>query len=104
MWLILVRAAPPDMLVWPGRRGLALVDAVAWPAVCLALVVQAPVGTGVLGQLIIAVCVVVAVQRGYGAIVQNQRYQFTTWRWGLRLGVLVAFGYSMHLAAMMLGH
>lgn len=104
MWLILARAPRPEMLVWPGRRGLALLDAVAWPAACLVLIVQAPMNPGVLGRLIVAVCVLLALQRGYRAIVHNQSYQFTTWRWALRLVALVAFGYWMQLAAMMLRH
>ncbi len=104
MWLILARAPRPDMPVWPGRRGLALLDALAWPAVWLAFVVQAPVNMGILGRLIVAVCVMVAVRRGYLAVVHNQRYEFTIWRWGLRLGALVAFGYAIQLAARMLGH
>ena len=37
MWLVLTRAPLPDAPHWPGRRLLALVDAVAWPVGWLVL-------------------------------------------------------------------
>ncbi len=101
MWLLFARAPPPDVPVWPGRRALALVDAVAWPAGLAALILGAPFPVGVVGMGAAAFCAVAVFRRAYRAIFQNHRYHFTTWRWGRRLALVLAFGYALKLAAML---
>lgn len=98
MWVIFARAPPPDARVWPGRRALALVDAVAWPAVWAAIVLSLPVPTGLAGHCVLAVCAVSALGRAHRAVANNHRYHFSTWRWGRRLLLVLLFGYALKLA------
>lgn len=98
MWVIFARAPLPDARVWPGRRALALVDAVAWPAAWAALVMGLPVPTGLAGHCVIAVCAVSALGRAHRAVADNHRYHFSTWRWGRRLLLVLLFGYALKLA------
>ncbi len=101
MWLLFARAPPPDVHVWPGRRALAFVDAVVWPAGLAALILGAPFPGGVVGMSAVAFCAVAVFRRAYRATFQNHRYHFTTWRWGLRLALVLAFGYALKLAVML---
>jgi hypothetical protein len=101
MWLLFARAPPPDVHVWPGRRALAFVDAVAWPAGLAALVLSASFPSGVAGMSAVAFCAVAAIPRAHRAVAENHRYHFTTWRWGRRLAIVLAFGYALKLAVML---
>ncbi len=101
MWVIFARAPPPDVQVWPGRRVLALVDAVAWPAAWAAWLLGLPVPLGLAGQFALAYCGVAALRRAIRAAVQNHRYHFTTWRWGRWLLLALAFGYALKLAVLL---
>jgi hypothetical protein len=101
MWVIFARAPPPDAQVWPGRRVLAVVDAVAWPAAWGILVLDLPVPLGLVGHCALAYCGVAAVRRALLAVVQNHRYHFTTWRWGRWIVLALAFGYALKLAALL---
>lgn len=103
MWLLFARAPPPDLQVWPGRRALAFVDAVAWPAGLAALILGAPRPGGVVGICAMAFCAVAVFWRAYRAVFENHRYHFTTWRWGRRFVFVVAFGYALKLAVMLSG-
>lgn len=90
MWLVLTRAPLPDMPYWPGRRVLALVDAVAWPAAWIVLSTQLPQPAGIVGPMVIALAMLSAIGRVHRAACQNHRYRFTTWRWGrVALGLLL---------------
>lgn len=91
MWVVLVRAPLPDAQVWPGRRALALVDAVAWPMGWAAVVLSVPAPAGLVGPCALAVCAVAALGRAYRAVAINHRYYFTTWRWGRRVAILSVF-------------
>lgn len=101
MWVIFARAPSPDAVVWPGRRGLALVDAVAWPAAWAAFVLSLPVSSGLAGLFALALCAVSAVTRVHRAVALNHRYHFTTWRWGRRLVFVLAIGYALKLAVLL---
>ena len=57
MWILINREPRPDALDWPGRRWLTAIDAVGWPAAWVAFVPSAPVPTGVIGQVAVAVAV-----------------------------------------------
>lgn len=82
MWLAFARAPLPDVPYWPGRRLLALVDSVAWPAVWIALAAQLPHAAGIVGPAVMALAALSAIGRVRRAVWQNHRYHFTTWRWG----------------------
>jgi hypothetical protein len=99
MWLIVARTPIPDAEVWPGRRLLAVCDALLWSALMAMLVLAVPFETGVVGQVAVAACGLTALLRAHRAIALNHRYQFTTWRWGRRVALVLAFGYALKLAA-----
>lgn len=82
MWLVLTRATLPDAPYWPGRRLLAVADAVAWPAGWVALASQPPQPAGIAGPMVIALAALSAIGRVHRATWQNHRYHFTTLRWG----------------------
>lgn len=92
MWLLYARAPVPDAPYWPGRRPLALLDAVAWPGLIALLVSGASIQTGVVGSLTLVLCILFAVRRCVRAAWRNERYRFTTWRCGLPLAALLALG------------
>lgn len=100
MWVIFARAPPPDVQVWPGRRVLALVDAVAWPAAWATLLLGISAPLGLAGQCALAWCGVAAVRRAARAVFENHRYHFTTWRWGRWFFLALLFGYALKLAAL----
>lgn len=103
MWLIFARAPRPDVQVWSGRRALALLDALAWPAAWIAGAMTIGPAGGAVGHLLIAVCLVAAFQRGHRALAHNARYHFTTWRWGRVLVMILAIGYALKLAILVSG-
>ena len=98
MWLLVARQPRPDAAYWPGRRLLAALDAVAWPALAPLVVVYSPIPTGVAGQLAISLAVFVGLRRVGRAVGHNERYRFTTWRLGLLLGALLLIGVGLKLA------
>jgi hypothetical protein len=98
MWLVLTRAPLPDSPNWPGRRLLAVADAVAWPAGWIALASQLPQPASMLGSMAIALAALSAIGRVHCATWQNRRYHFTTWRWGrFALGLLL-IGFVLKVA------
>jgi hypothetical protein len=84
MWLLVSREPKPDAEVWAGRRWLAAADAVAWPAAWV-LAVSAVAVLSAIGRLHRALCV-------------NERYWFTTWRWGKILAGMLFIGFVMKLS------
>ena len=100
MWVIFARASPPDAQVWPGRRLLALFDAVGWPAAWAAWLLGLSVPLGLAGHFALAWCGVAAVRRAIRAVGGNPRYHFTTSRWGRWAALALVFGYTLKLAAL----
>lgn len=92
MWLVIARQPIPDAPYWPGRRALAAADAVVWPLGALPLVLNATTQTGVVAPVAVAVAGVAATVRLYRALWVNERYRFTTWRWGKVAAVLLIIG------------
>jgi len=92
MWILSTRAPRPDAAYWPGRRFLAAVDALLWPGLWLAVLLCGPFETGSVGVVAGVAVVVSAVGRVRCAVFRNERYRFTTWRWGVWLSVAVAIG------------
>lgn len=98
MWLLFARAPPPDAPYWPGRRWLAAIDAVVWPAlVCVALSKFATSG-GLVVALAMAFSTASAMRRLFKALAANHRYHFTMWRWVRVLAWLLALGALLKLA------
>lgn len=77
---------------------LAAVDAVVWPAVWIAVIAAVAVPTGVVGPVVVAACVLSALGRLRRAVWENERYWFTTWRWGRVAMVVWLVGVVMKLS------
>lgn len=97
MWLVVVREPKPDAPAWKGRRWLAAIDAVLWPALWVLLVHSLDKPPSSSGSVVMAVAVLFAFKRLHQALWVNHRYWFTTWRWGRWLAVLLAFGWLLKL-------
>ena len=97
MWIFMARPARPDASHWAGRRALAAIDAIAWPVLWLALIAIAPFDTGVVGWIAIGVLALAAMRRAHRAIFRNERYWFTTARWGVPAAMLIAVGLTLNL-------
>ena len=97
MWLLLRRRARPDALYWPGRRFLASLDAVAWPCAWILIAFGVRGQTALVGSVVIAFAVLIAVRRLRRAIWNNGRYFFSTWRWGRVLSLLLFVGWLVKL-------
>ena len=98
MWLLYARTPVPDAPHWPGRRLLAVIDALVWPGLIAAMISSSSLQTGVVGSMTLALCMVYGVRRCMRALWHNERYQFTGWRWGLPLAALLAVGAALKLA------
>jgi len=98
MWLLISRQPRPDAPDWPGRKWLAAIDAVAWPALWVMAIRQAPEPVGLLGPFITAVAVLSASGRLHRAVWVNHRYWFTTWRWGKVFVSMAVLGMVLKLA------
>jgi len=98
MWLVLTRAPLPDAPYWPGRRLLALVDAVSWPIGWIVLAANLPQPAGVVGPIVMALAALSALGRAHRAIWVNHRYHFTTWRWGRWALILLSVGVVLKVA------
>lgn len=92
MWVLFARAPPPDAPYWRGRRWLAAVDAVVWPGAAWAALSHVADRGGLLLAFGMAMLVMSAARRLLTALLANQRYQFTTWRWGRWLLWMMALG------------
>ena len=99
MWVLYARSPTPDIPYWQGRRPLALLDALLWPGLIAAFVVDATVETGAVGLVVMAMCTLFAVRRCARALWHNERYRFTTWRLGVPLVALMAVSAVLKLAA-----
>lgn len=98
MLVIFARAPQQDAVVWPGRRVLAFLDAVTWPAAWTLFILGLPTTVGLAGQVTLAMCAVAALVRAHRACVRNPRYRFTTWRWLPVLSLLIVFDLVFALA------
>ena len=98
MWILIARPPRPDATSWPGRRLLAALDAVAWPALIAATFTLAPISTGVVGPTFVGILVLIAMARLQQALWRNERYWFTTWRWGKVMVALLVVGVVLKLS------
>ena len=98
MWILFARAPRPDAAYWPGRRWLAVIDAVAWPALALWALTRIPGTWGIFGPVCLATMLLVALASVARAVWLNHRYRFTTW-WLVRaLIVLLMVGLALKAA------
>lgn len=97
MRLIVIREPEQPVQVWTGRTTLAIIDAIVWPMVGIALLSQLPAQGRLTGQFFMAVLVLMAIGRVRRAWFDNEYYRFTTWRWGKPAFVLMAMGWLMRL-------
>jgi hypothetical protein len=98
MWVVVARREQQAATYWPGRRSLALVDALIWPAALAYLVTRVPFATGAVGAVALALCLLCALRRSHRAVWTNERYWFTTWRLGVAVAWFMAFGWALRLA------
>jgi hypothetical protein len=99
MLITIARAPRPGAAYWPGRRFLALLDALAWPAMWFVATLTVPIKTGVAALVIEAISILFALRRAHCAYLQNERYRFTSWRWGVPIASLLAFGALLKVLA-----
>ena len=99
MLILIPRAVRPSAAYWPGRRGLAAVDAIAWPLIWLAAITFAPFDAGIVGSFVTGISIVSALLRLHRAMWRNERYWFTTWLWGRPVVVLAVVAVAMKTAA-----
>jgi hypothetical protein len=92
MWILFARSLRPDVPYWPGRRFLAALDALLWPGLWFAVILYGPFEMGSVGFVAGVGLAVSAVSRLRCALCRNERYRFTTWRWGVWVGVAAAIG------------
>jgi hypothetical protein len=100
MWVLYTPAPAQDAQCWPGRRLLALVDAVMWPTVLALVIFRLPLGAGLVAPVALALCVLIAFRRGVCAQWHCERYHFTTWRLGVPLVALLALGVVLSLSTL----
>lgn len=98
MWMLYMRAPSQDVAYWPGRRALAVLDAILWPALVAVFAANLSVETGLVGRFVIAACVLAGIRRCWQAMLHNEQYRFTTWRWATLLVVMLAMGALLRLA------
>lgn len=98
MWVVVAREPRPNAAYWPGRRWLAVVNAVIWPLAWVLMIRHVPGSTGLVGPFVTAVAVLFGLERSHRAMWANHRYRFTTWRWGMVFAALVLMGEVMKLA------
>jgi len=98
MWFLVAREPRPDAAYWPGRRWLAVADALGWPLVWACVLEQPEVSLGVVGPTALALLFLVTFRRMHRALWLNHRYVFTTWRWGKLVGGLLVLGWVMKMS------
>jgi hypothetical protein len=92
MWLLVTRESRPDAPYWPGRRWLAAVDAVVWPAHWGAALGHLQRAGGSFVPVAVVVLKLNALVRLHRALLENHRYRFTACRWARGLVGALALG------------
>src|SRR6516162_109706 len=64
MWLLIARAPRPDAPQWPGRRALAVVDALLWPACLMLAALHLPPRAGIVQGAVVAISCFAALPGG----------------------------------------
>ena len=98
MWILFARAPIPNVAYWPGRRLLAALDAMLWPALAVWALSCVANSAGLIRPVVIACAFIVALQRIRTALWSNHRYRFTTWRVGRVIALLLMVGLVLKLS------
>lgn len=98
--VVLVRGEAPLATVWPGRRWLAALDALLWPAVSLTLLWRVEARPGIVGAVGVAMLGRWALRRLHRALARNERYRFTSWVWGRWLVLVLGLGLALRWAVL----
>jgi len=98
MWLVVAREPAPDAPYWPGRRWLAALDAIAWPAIGFLLLSYLPRPAGIVLPVVGAALAWIGLARVRTALWMNHRYRFTTWRLGRVVIFLLLVAGALKLA------
>jgi hypothetical protein len=98
MWIVITRPPRPEASIWPGRRALAAIDAVAWPLMWVVAVRHVPASTGLVGPVACSIAALSGVTRLHRALWANERYWFTTWRWSKIAAAMLLMGWVLKLA------
>ncbi|MCL4737825.1 MAG: hypothetical protein KJZ81_06435 [Burkholderiaceae bacterium] len=98
MWMVFARTPRADMPMWRGRRALAVLDAMLWPASAAAAVGMATVPTGLAGDFVVVGCGLLTARRCWTAWARNPRYRFTVARWSSALLALAILGAGLAIA------
>lgn len=99
MFFVIARAPRPDVVVWPGRRWLASLDAIAWPVLAVFLVMNSSFSVGLVGPVVTSLAGLLLLRRLARAWLRNERYRFTTLAWARWVGALLAQGALLKLSA-----
>lgn len=99
MWLLVAREPRQDAPQWMGRKGLAAIDAVAWPAMVFLLLYMSPEPLGVFRTVAAVAAMAASFIRLQRAIWNNHRYWFTTWRLGGVALALILVGAAIKVVA-----
>ena len=98
MFLIVAREPEADAPYWPGRRWIAAIDGLVWPVMWVVVIANIPAPVGVVGAVGTAFALLAALRRLHRAVWNNQRYRFTTWRWGRPVVIMVLIGWVLKLS------
>lgn len=97
VWLVVQRPERPDATVWPGRRWLAVADALGWALAGAGVLVFLVPGTGVVGPVVAVAAILLGLRAAHVGWARNHRYRFATARLGVALAVLLALGLALRL-------
>lgn len=95
MWILLTRAPVADAAYCPGRRWLAIVDAVLWPALLAAAMTRSMPDTGLVGPVGYGLLGFVVWRRLHTAVWLNARYRFTTAKLARALAMSMLVGIAL---------
>jgi hypothetical protein len=98
MWIVIARAPQPSAHVWPGRIPLAVIDALVWPFLWGLAIHRLQTPSGIVGPVVFSIAALFATVRLGRAVWANERYWFTTWRWGKVVAALLLMGWVLKLA------
>ena len=97
MWILFTRPPAPDKPYWAGRRFLAVLDALFWPALALTALAQFSGTGGIARPMAAVIALLFALCRLDTAWRRNHRYRFVTWWLARTVLAFVLFGAALKL-------
>lgn len=92
MWILFARPPKADKPYWAGRRLLAALDALIWPALALMALAQVSGAGGIARPMAAAMALLFGLCRLDTAWRRNHRYRFVTWSLARTVLALVLVG------------